>query len=209
MSLIFFAIPSVGNKREHDFRGEFCSKVLPDAEKTLLARAVAGEASAKFFLVSASEFVEMFVGVGAARVRDMFEQAIKEAPAIVFIDELDAVGRRRGSGIGAANDEREQTLNQLLVSMDGFETNDQVVVLAATNRADILDKALVRPGRFDRRLIIPFPSHEDRIGILEIHCEPIPLSTRRLAGLPGPDHRRIERCSVGKPCQRGSHARGS
>ncbi|HSG71445.1 MAG TPA: AAA family ATPase, partial [Planctomycetaceae bacterium] len=148
----------------------------PGCGKTLLARAVAGEASAKFFLASASEFVEMFVGVGAARVRDMFEQALKEAPAIVFIDELDAVGRRRGSGIGAANDEREQTLNQLLVCLDGFEPNDQVVVLAATNRADILDKALVRPGRFDRRLAIPMPSHEDRIGILKIHCEPIPLS---------------------------------
>ncbi len=141
----------------------------PGCGKTLLARAVAGETDAKFFLVSASEFVEMFVGVGAARVRDMFETASKEAPAVIFIDELDAVGRKRGSGIGAGHDEREQTLNQILVCMDGFEQNDRVVVIAATNRADILDAALLRPGRFDRRVEIGALSLDERRSVLEIH----------------------------------------
>ncbi len=141
----------------------------PGCGKTLLARAVAGETDAKFFLVSASEFVEMFVGVGAARVRDMFETAAKEAPGVIFIDELDAVGRKRGSGIGAGHDEREQTLNQILVCMDGFEQNDRVVVIAATNRADILDAALLRPGRFDRRVEIGALSHDERRSVLEIH----------------------------------------
>jgi cell division protease FtsH len=141
----------------------------PGCGKTLLARAVAGETDAKFFLVSASEFVEMFVGVGAARVRDMFDKAAKEAPAVVFIDELDAVGRRRGSGIGTGHDEREQTLNQLLVSLDGFEPNDRVVVIGATNRPDVLDQALLRPGRFDRRIKIPPLTHETRAQILQIH----------------------------------------
>lgn len=143
----------------------------PGCGKTLLARAIAGETNAKFFAVSASEFVEMFVGVGAARIRDMFETAAKESSAVIFIDELDAVGRRRGSGIGAAHDEREQTLNQLLVCMDGFERFEKVVVIAATNRADILDQALLRPGRFDRRVIVPLPSAHDRVEILKIHSK--------------------------------------
>ncbi len=141
----------------------------PGCGKTLLARAVAGEASVHFFFVSASEFVEMFVGVGAARVRDMFETASKKAPCILFIDELDAVGRRRGSGVGSAHDEREQTLNQLLVCMDGFETDDRVVVIAATNRPDVLDKALLRPGRLDRIVHIRRPNAEARRAILEVH----------------------------------------
>lgn len=142
----------------------------PGCGKTLLARAVAGETSAKFYSVAASEFVEMFIGVGAARVRDMFETAVKNAPALIFIDELDAVGRRRGSGVGWANDEREQTLNQILVGLDGFEKNDRVVVLAATNRPDILDKALLRPGRFDRIVRIPALSRQERLDTLAIHC---------------------------------------
>lgn len=141
----------------------------PGCGKTLLARAVAGEANVPFFFVSASEFVEMFVGVGAARVRDMFETASKKAPCILFIDELDAVGRRRGSGVGSAHDEREQTLNQLLVCMDGFETDDRVVVIAATNRPDVLDKALLRPGRLDRVVRIPLPDVSARKAILEVH----------------------------------------
>jgi cell division protease FtsH len=141
----------------------------PGCGKTLLARAVAGEANVPFFFVSASEFVEMFVGVGAARIRDMFETASKKAPCILFIDELDAVGRRRGSGVGSAHDEREQTLNQLLVCMDGFETDDRVVVMAATNRPDVLDKALLRPGRLDRILRIPLPDRDTRLEILEVH----------------------------------------
>ncbi|HPB99481.1 MAG TPA: AAA family ATPase, partial [Polyangiaceae bacterium] len=148
----------------------------PGCGKTLLARAVAGEAKVPFFFVSASEFVEMFVGVGAARVRDTFETASKKAPAIIFIDELDAVGRRRGSGVGSAHDEREQTLNQLLSCMDGFETDDRVVVIAATNRPDILDQALVRPGRLDRRIRIPLPDAETRLAILRIHTAPMPLA---------------------------------
>ncbi len=148
----------------------------PGCGKTLLARAVAGETDAKFYLVSASEFVEMFVGVGAARVRDMFETAAKEAPAVIFIDELDAVGRKRGSGIGAAHDEREQTLNQILVCMDGFESHDRVVVIAATNRADILDPALLRPGRFDRRIEVPALDREQRAEVLAIHTR-----TKKLA----------------------------
>jgi ATP-dependent Zn protease len=141
----------------------------PGCGKTLLARAVAGETSAKFYMVSASEFVELFVGVGAARVRDMFETAAKNAPAVLFIDELDAVGRRRGSGIGGSHDEREQTLNQILVCLDGVEKNAHVVVLAATNRVDCLDRALLRPGRFDRRIVIPPPNRDARLEIFTIH----------------------------------------
>lgn len=141
----------------------------PGCGKTLLARAVAGETRAKFFLVSAPEFVEMFVGVGAARVRDTFEMAAKEKPAVIFIDELDAVGRRRGSGVGSAHDEREQTLNQLLICLDGMEYADGVVVLAATNRSDILDRALLRAGRFDRRILIPALTAEERLEVLKIH----------------------------------------
>jgi len=147
----------------------------PGCGKTLLARAVAGESKANFYLISASEFVEMFVGVGAARVRDTFETASKNAPAVIFIDELDAVGRRRGSGIGAANDEREQTLNQLLVCMDGFEIRDRVVVIAATNRSDVLDPALLRPGRFDRRIRIEALSASQRREVLAIHTRRMQL----------------------------------
>src|SRR5262245_15988190 len=149
----------------------------PGSGKTLLARAVAGETNAKFFTVSASEFVEMFVGVGAARVRDMFETAVKQAPAVIFIDELDAVGRRRGSGIGSGHDEREQTLNQLLVCLDGFQRNQQVAVIAATNRPDILDKALLRPGRIDRRIKIPEMGRTERLATLQIHTRDKRLAT--------------------------------
>jgi ATP-dependent metalloprotease FtsH len=148
----------------------------PGCGKTLLARAVAGETQANFYSVSASEFVELFVGVGAARVRDMFEVAAKNAPAVIFVDELDAVGRRRGSGIGLSHDEREQTLNQLLVNLDGFERNERVVVIAATNRSDILDPALLRPGRFDRRIVVPALSYEARLRVLQIHTRGKPLA---------------------------------
>jgi cell division protease FtsH len=149
----------------------------PGSGKTLLARAVAGETNAKFFLVSGSEFVEMFVGVGAARVRDLFETAIKKAPSVIFIDEIDALGRRRGSGIGSSHDEREQTLNQLLVCLDGFKQNDQVVVLAATNRPDVLDPALVRPGRIDRRVRVPELSDEAREEVLRIQTRGKPVDS--------------------------------
>jgi cell division protease FtsH len=148
----------------------------PGCGKTLLARAVAGETNAKFYYTSASEFVEMFIGVGPARVRDMFDTAKKESPAVLFIDELDAIGRRRGSGVGFANEEREQTLNQILVCMDGFEPTDSVVVIAATNRADILDKALVRAGRFDRRIRISPLDADQRATVLKIHTRNKPLA---------------------------------
>lgn len=147
----------------------------PGTGKTMLARAVAGEASVPFFSISGSEFVEMFVGVGASRVRDLFTKAKKNAPAIIFIDEIDAVGRRRGSGMGGGHDEREQTLNQILVEMDGFETGTNVIVIAATNRADVLDPALLRPGRFDRRVHIGLPERKDREAILNIHFKKKPL----------------------------------
>ena len=149
---------------------------LPGTGKTLLARAVAGEAGVPFFSLSASEFVEMFVGVGASRVRDLFDQARQAAPAIVFIDELDAVGRRRGAGLGAVNDEREQTLNQLLVEMDGFDARAGVILLAATNRPDVLDPALLRPGRFDRQVVVNLPDQPGREGILRLHTSKIPLA---------------------------------
>ncbi len=148
----------------------------PGTGKTLLARAVAGEAEVPFFSLSASEFVEMFVGVGASRVRDLFKQAKAAAPAIVFIDELDAVGRRRGAGIGRGNDEREQTLNQLLVEMDGFDTRQEVIILAATNRPDVLDPALLRPGRFDRQVVVGLPDRKGREGILRIHTRGLHLA---------------------------------
>ena len=147
----------------------------PGTGKTMLARAVAGEAGVPFFSISGSEFVEMFVGVGASRVRDLFEKAKKNAPCIIFIDEIDAVGRRRGSGMGGGHDEREQTLNQILVEMDGFETGTNVIVLAATNRADVLDPALLRPGRFDRRVNIGLPDRKDREAILTIHFKEKPV----------------------------------
>jgi cell division protease FtsH len=162
----------------------------PGTGKTLLARAIAGEAGVPFFSISGSDFVEMFVGVGASRVRDMFEQAKKNAPCIVFIDEIDAVGRSRGAGLGNQNDEREQTLNQLLVEMDGFEANEGVIIVAATNRPDVLDPALLRPGRFDRQVVVPRPDIEGRVKILEVHMKKVPLApdvdTRTIArGTPG------------------------
>ena len=149
----------------------------PGTGKTLLARAIAGEANVPFFTISGSDFVEMFVGVGASRVRDMFEQAKKNAPCIVFIDEIDAVGRHRGAGLGGGNDEREQTLNQLLVEMDGFETNEGVILIAATNRPDVLDPALLRPGRFDREIVVPNPDLAGREKILRVHMRKVPLGT--------------------------------
>ncbi len=148
----------------------------PGTGKTLLARAIAGEAKVPFFTISGSDFVEMFVGVGAARVRDMFEQAKKHAPCIVFIDEIDAVGRQRGAGLGGGNDEREQTLNQLLVEMDGFEATAGVIVIAATNRPDVLDPALMRPGRFDRQVVVPLPDIRGREEILKVHMRKVPLA---------------------------------
>src|SRR5438067_5857546 len=162
----------------------------PGTGKTLLARAIAGEAGVPFFTISGSDFVEMFVGVGASRVRDMFDQAKKSAPCIVFIDEIDAVGRHRGAGLGNGNDEREQTLNQLLVEMDGFEANEGIIIIAATNRPDVLDPALLRPGRFDRQVVVPIPDIEGREKILSVHMKKVPLapdvSPRTIArGTPG------------------------
>ncbi len=148
----------------------------PGTGKTLLARAIAGEANVPFFSISGSDFVEMFVGVGASRVRDLFEQGKKNAPCIIFIDEIDAVGRHRGAGLGGGHDEREQTLNQLLVEMDGFESNDGVILIAASNRPDVLDPALLRPGRFDRQVVVPLPDIRGREGILKVHTRKIPLA---------------------------------
>src|SRR4051812_11870752 len=148
----------------------------PGTGKTLLARAIAGEAGVPFFTISGSDFVEMFVGVGASRVRDMFDQAKKSAPCIVFIDEIDAVGRHRGAGLGNGNDEREQTLNQLLVEMDGFEANEGIIIIAATNRPDVLDPALLRPGRFDRQVVVPRPDIDGREQILNVHMKKVPLA---------------------------------
>ncbi|MCG8356716.1 MAG: ATP-dependent metallopeptidase FtsH/Yme1/Tma family protein, partial [Kiloniellales bacterium] len=148
----------------------------PGTGKTLLARAIAGEANVPFFTISGSDFVEMFVGVGASRVRDMFEQGKKNAPCIIFIDEIDAVGRHRGAGLGGGNDEREQTLNQLLVEMDGFEANEGVILIAATNRPDVLDPALLRPGRFDRQVVVPNPDVLGREKILKVHMRKVPLA---------------------------------
>ncbi len=154
----------------------------PGTGKTLLARAIAGEAGVPFFSISGSDFVEMFVGVGASRVRDLFEQGKKNAPCIIFIDEIDAVGRHRGAGLGGGHDEREQTLNQLLVEMDGFESNDGVIIIAATNRPDVLDPALLRPGRFDRRIVVPRPDLRGRIGILAVHTRKVPLADKEKPG---------------------------
>src|SRR6476469_6710364 len=149
----------------------------PGTGKTLLAKAIAGEAGVPFFSISGSDFVEMFVGVGASRVRDLFEQGKKHAPCIIFIDEIDAVGRHRGAGLGGGHDEREQTLNQLLVEMDGFESNEGVIMIAATNRPDVLDPAILRPGRFDRRITVPRPDIRGRQGILGVHTKKVPLSS--------------------------------
>ncbi len=148
----------------------------PGTGKTLLAKAIAGEAGVPFFSISGSDFVEMFVGVGASRVRDLFDQAKKNSPCIIFIDEIDAVGRQRGAGLGGGHDEREQTLNQLLVEMDGFESNEGIIVLAATNRPDVLDPALLRPGRFDRQIVVPLPDVKGRLEILKVHNKKVPLS---------------------------------
>src|SRR5207247_2621895 len=148
----------------------------PGTGKTLLARAVAGEAGVPFFSISGSDFVEMFVGVGASRVRDLFEQAKQASPCIVFMDEIDAVGRHRGAGLGGGHDEREQTLNQLLVEMDGFEMKDNIILIAATNRPDILDPALLRPGRFDRQIVVDRPDRNGRRKILEVHSKGKPLA---------------------------------
>ncbi|MEK6582919.1 MAG: ATP-dependent zinc metalloprotease FtsH, partial [Nitrospirota bacterium] len=147
----------------------------PGTGKTLLAKAIAGEAGVPFFSISGSDFVEMFVGVGASRVRDLFEQSKKSAPCIIFIDEIDAVGRHRGAGLGGGHDEREQTLNQLLVEMDGFEGNEGVIILAATNRPDVLDPALLRPGRFDRQIVVSIPDVKGRLEIIKVHTKNIPL----------------------------------
>jgi cell division protease FtsH len=149
----------------------------PGTGKTLLAKAIAGEAKVPFFSISGSDFVEMFVGVGAARVRDMFENAKKHSPCIIFIDEIDAVGRQRGAGLGGGNDEREQTLNQMLVEMDGFETNQGIIVIAATNRPDVLDPALLRPGRFDRQVVVPLPDVRGREQILKVHMRKVPVAS--------------------------------
>jgi cell division protease FtsH len=151
----------------------------PGTGKTLLAKSIAGEAKVPFFTISGSDFVEMFVGVGASRVRDMFEQAKKNAPCIIFIDEIDAVGRHRGAGLGGGNDEREQTLNQMLVEMDGFDTNAGVIVVAATNRPDILDPALLRPGRFDRQVYVTLPDVRGREQILNVHVRKVPVGSGR------------------------------
>ena len=148
----------------------------PGTGKTLLARAIAGEANVPFFSISGSDFVEMFVGVGASRVRDLYEQGKKNAPCIIFIDEIDAVGRHRGAGLGGGHDEREQTLNALLVEMDGFESNEGVIMIAATNRPDVLDPALLRPGRFDRRVVVPRPDIKGREEILRVHTRKVPIA---------------------------------
>lgn len=162
----------------------------PGTGKTLLAKAIAGEAAVPFFSISGSDFVEMFVGVGASRVRDLFEQAKKSSPCIIFIDEIDAVGRHRGAGLGGGHDEREQTLNQLLVEMDGFEGNEGVIIIAATNRPDVLDPALLRPGRFDRQIVVPVPDVKGRIEILKVHTKNIPIA-------PEVDHEKIARGTPG------------
>src|SRR5262249_45092371 len=148
----------------------------PGTGKTLLAKAIAGEANAPFFSISGSDFVEMFVGVGASRVRDLFAQGKKHAPCIIFMDEIDAVGLHRGAGLGGGHDEREQTLNQLLVEMDGFESNDGVILIAAANRPDVLDPALLRPGRFDRQVVVPRPDVKGREEILSVHARRMPLA---------------------------------
>ena len=174
----------------------------PGTGKTLLARAVAGEADVPFFSISGSDFVEMFVGVGAARVRDMFEQGRKNAPCIIFIDEIDAVGRQRGAGWGGGNDEREQTLNSLLVEMDGFDGHEGVIIIAATNRPDVLDNALLRPGRFDRQIMIDLPDLNGRTEVLRVHAKKIKIGQGSGPVPGGPQHARLFRRGPGKFAQR-------
>ena len=177
----------------------------PGTGKTLLARAVAGEAGVPFFSISGSEFVEMFVGVGASRVRDLFDQAKRNSPCIVFVDEIDAVGRQRGAGLGGSHDEREQTLNQILVEMDGFDTNTNVIVVAATNRPDVLDPALLRPGRFDRQVILDRPDMKGRLEILKVHVKGKPLDKEIDLQTVGQAVARLLRRGPGQPRQRGGH----
>ena len=179
----------------------------PGTGKTLLAKAIAGEAKVPFFTISGSDFVEMFVGVGASRVRDMFEQAKKHAPCIIFIDEIDAVGRHRGAGLGGGHDEREQTLNQLLVEMDGFEGNEGVIVIAATNRPDVLDPALLRPGRFDRQVVVPLPDVRGREQILKVHMRKLPLGRGREAHGDRARHAGLFRRRPRQPRERGGAVR--
>ena len=179
----------------------------PGTGKTLLARAIAGEAKVPFFSISGSDFVEMFVGVGASRVRDMFEQAKKHAPCIIFIDEIDAVGRHRGAGLGGGHDEREQTLNQLLVEMDGFEGGEGVIVIAATNRPDVLDPALLRPGRFDRQVVVGLPDVKGREQILRVHMRKLPLADDVDADDHRARHAGLLRRRPGQPRQRGRAVR--
>ena len=178
----------------------------PGTGKTLLARAVAGEAGVPFFSISGSDFVEMFVGVGASRVRDLFVQGKKNAPCIIFIDEIDAVGRHRGAGLGGGHDEREQTLNQLLVEMDGFESNEGVILIAATNRPDVLDPALLRPGRFDRRVVVPRPDLRGRLAILKVHTRRVPLAEDVDLDVDRAGHARVRRRRPPEPRQRGGAA---
>ena len=180
----------------------------PGTGKTLLARAVAGEAGVPFLSVSGSDFMEMFVGVGASRVRDLFQTARKQAPAIIFVDEIDSIGRKRGAGLGGGHDEREQTLNQMLNEMDGFDVAEGIVIMAATNRPDILDPALLRPGRFDRQIVVPLPDLDERLPILQVHCRDkrmgpdVDLVDHR------PRHARDVGCRLGQSRQRGGAARG-
>ncbi len=177
----------------------------PGTGKTLLAKAVSGEAGVPFFSISGSEFVEMFVGVGASRVRDLFDQAKRHSPCIVFVDEIDAVGRQRGAGLGGSHDEREQTLNQMLVEMDGFDTDTNVIIMAATNRPDILDPALLRPGRFDRRVVLDRPDMRGREAILKVHSQGQTARPGCRPERPGPLHPRLCRRRPGKPGQRSRH----
>ena len=175
----------------------------PGTGKTLLARAVAGEAGVPFFSISGSDFVEMFVGVGASRVRDLFEQAKQNSPCIIFMDEIDAVGRHRGAGLGGGHDEREQTLNQLLVEMDGFEMKDNIILIAATNRPDILDPALLRPGRFDRQVVVDRPDRKGRARILEVHTRGKPLGEGDRPRQPRRPDARLHRRRPRQPRERG------
>ena len=181
----------------------------PGSGKTLLAKAIAGEAGVPFFALAGSEFVEMFVGVGASRVRDLFEQAKKSVPCLVYIDEIDAVGRHRGAGAGGGHDEREQTLNQLLVAMDGFDPNSGIIVLASTNRPDILDPALLRPGRFDRRIVVDNPDAKGRRAILDVHVRGKPIADRRQPRSPRAPHARVQRSGPGEYGERGGAPDGT